>query len=201
MLITGFLVAGVSMGYEEQQQMPTENEEIKKWRERAAYTYWICDLCTRLFTGLLGWLYTHKMSPSWMILYSSITCFLGSGILFVVSIFSPEQGFLYPTPSMFFGTSNGALWMVGSQMLIIRFGQKYFGRIWAFMFLANGLGFIMFSFLAVLLPFKFLWAIVYGTASTGSVVLASLTVKHYRDLEALDPKPETPSDPRNTTTN
>lgn len=69
-------------------------------------------------------------------------------------------------------------------MLILRFGQKYFGRIWAFMFLANGMGFIMFSFLAVLLPFNFLWAVVYGTASAGSIVLAGLTVKYYRELEA-----------------
>lgn len=69
------------------------------------------------------------------------------------------------------------------------------------MFLLNGLGFIGFSFFAVLLPFNFLWAIVYCTASSGSLVLAALTVKYYKDLEAKDPKPEPDQkDPRTTTT-
>ena len=69
------------------------------------------------------------------------------------------------------------------------------------MFLANGMGFIMFSFLAVLLPFNFLWAVVYGTASAGSIVLAGLTVKYYRELEAKDPKPEpVKNDPRTAQT-
>jgi len=67
------------------------------------------------------------------------------------------------------------------------------------MFLLNGLGFIGFSFFAVLLPFNFLWAIVYGTASSGSVVLAGFTVKYYKELEAKDPEPEPEqTDPRTT---
>ena len=48
------------------------------------------------------------------------------------------------------------------------------------------MGYIGFSLLAVLMPFNFMWAIIYGTASTGAVVLAGLTVKHFRDAEWIE---------------
>ena len=63
------------------------------------------------------------------------------------------------------------------------------------MFLLNGMSFICFSFIAVLLPFNILWAIVYGVSSSGGLVLAGLTVKYYKELEIREPPPP---DPRET---
>lgn len=114
MLLSGMLICGVSMAYEELQQEPAPNDDAKLWRQRAYYSFWICDVMSRIIFGTVYYHWEHKFNAMSLLIFASISSIGGSSALLVVSIVNPEAGYLYPIPSVMYGIANGVFWMVGS---------------------------------------------------------------------------------------
>lgn len=71
-------------------------------------------------------------------------------------------------------------------MLLAKFGQAHFGRIWAFMFMFNGIGFIVFGLFIGLVPIAFLWSLVFCVASGSSIVILLFAYPAMNDFLAYE---------------
>lgn len=115
MLISCALGTGVAMSYEEHiPRIAKMVDATETGQNMAAFTYWSCDLVSRILFGAGSYYLSSYVTPSAFFNIGSIANVIGSMLLVTLLGTGYNASWFHPWPAVFFGISNGCYWMVGS---------------------------------------------------------------------------------------